>query len=279
VAVDLHTHSRVSDGSETPTCIIQLAAARRLVGVALTDHDTLDGLSEAAEAADAAGLFFVPGTELSVVWPGGSMHMLAYWIEPEPGPLQGRLAELQRGRRERTPKVVAALQELGIDITVEEVGAQAGEGVVGRPHIAQVLVDKGVVSSVAEAFDMYLAQGRPAYRPRVRLEVGEAIRLTHASGGVAVVAHPHTVADDAGGFTAAFERFVDLGVDGVECYYGEYLLETRERLAAMARRLGLIATGGSDYHGTYKPGLELGVGRGDLEVPDRALESLAAARP
>jgi predicted metal-dependent phosphoesterase TrpH len=278
MAVDLHTHSRISDGSEPPRRIVELAVARRLAGVALTDHDTLEGLPEAMAAASGAGLPFVPGAELSVEWPGGAMHLLTYLITPGPGPLQDRLAELQASRKERTPKMVAALQGLGFDISVAEVEAEAGEGVVGRPHMAQVLVDKGAVDGVAQAFDLYLAKGRPAYVERLRLDAAEAVRLTHKSGGLAVVAHPHTVADDAEGFESAFERFVDLGMDGVECYYGEYPPETRTRLAAMADHLGLIATGGSDYHGTYKPGLELGVGRGDLSVPDEALTALESAR-
>lgn len=279
VAVDLHTHSRMSDGSATPADIVAMAAARRLGGLALTDHDTLDGLEEAATAAASAGIRFVPGVELSVRWGGRAMHLLSYWIEPGPGPLQDRLAELRDGRDLRNAQIVDALQGLGIDITVGEVAAQAGAGSVGRPHIAAVLMGKGVVSSIAEAFDAYLAEGRPAYRPRMRLDAGDAVRLTKASGGSAVVAHPHTVADAADGFATALEAFRSLGIDGVECYYGEYTPEIRRRLAATADRIGLIPTGGSDYHGTYKPGLEVGVGRGDLLVPDAVLEALEATRP
>lgn len=276
MAVDLHTHSRVSDGSETPTRVVELAAACRLTAVALTDHDTLDGLEEAAAAADRAGVSFVPGAELSVTWPSGAMHLLTYGITPGSGPLQDRLTELQAGRSARNSEIVEAFRAMGIEVTLDEVLTEASGGTVGRPHIAAVLMRKGVVASVAEAFDAYLAEGRPAYRPRRRLDAAEAVRLTEESGGVAVVAHPHTVADDERGFGDAFERFVDLGVAGVECYYGEYPPEVRERLAAIAGRLGLIATGGSDYHGTYKPGLEIGVGRGDLHVPDRAWEALEA---
>jgi predicted metal-dependent phosphoesterase TrpH len=150
---------------------------------------------------------------------------------------------------------------------------------VGRPHIAAVLVTRRLVASVPEAFDRYLARGRPAYRDRPRLGAAEAARLTRASGGVAVVAHPHTVADDRHDFGEAFRRFAGLGIAGVECHYVEYPPEHRIRLADLAATHGLIATGGSDFHGRYKPGIAVGVGRGDLVVPDRVLDDLSAARP
>lgn len=279
MAVDLHTHSRVSDGSDPPERIVDLAAELRLKAVALMDHDILDGIPAARARAEEVGIPFVPGTELSVEWPTGRMHMLAYFIEPGPGPLQDRLQGLRDGRRARNRLIVEALQGLGIDITGEEVAAEAGEGAIGRPHIAAVLVRKGVVATIAGAFDRYLADGRPAYRPRPRLGAAEAARLTGESGGVAVVAHPHTVAGDSEGFAAAFEQFADAGIAGIECHYSEYAPELRQRLASLAGRYGFIATGGSDYHGTYKPDLRLGTGRGDLAVPDACYEALLAARP
>jgi hypothetical protein len=142
-----------------------------------------------------------------------------------------------------------------------------------------VLVRKGAVASAGEAFDRYLARGRPAYRDRPRLSAEEAVRLIRGSGGVSVVAHPHTVATDAGGFAAAFDSFAEVGIDGIEAHYAEYPPETRTRLAAIATSRGLIATGGTDYHGSYRPGLELGIGRGDLVVPDEAYRTLLDARP
>jgi len=279
VAVDLHTHSRISDGSDPPERIVELAAERRLTAVALMDHDSLAGIPAARAAADRLGIPLIPGTELSVVWPTGTMHMLAYFLEPGPGPLQDRLAALQDGRVKRTGLIVEALNGLDIDITIEEIEEEAGGGVVGRPHIAALLVGKGHVTSISDAFDQYLAAGRPAYRPRLRLEAAEAVELTRASGGVAVVAHPHTVAGRSEGFTEAFESFKSIGIAGIECHYSEYSPDIRVRLAATASDFGLIATGGSDYHGTYKPGIDLGIGRGDLSVPDSAYEALLAARP
>ena len=278
MAVDLHTHSRASDGSDPPERIVDLAASMRLRAVALTDHDTLDGLDAAAARAGQLGIAFVPGVEISVEWPAGTMHLLAYFIEPGAGPLQDRLRDLQEGRAVRNAAIIEALRGLGIALDAEEVETESGTGVIGRPHIAAVMVRRGATASVAEAFDRYLAKGRPAYRDRPRLTAAEAVQLTRASGGVAVVAHPHTVATASGGFAAAFESFASLGISGIECHYGEYPPATRLRLAETARRFGLIATGGSDYHGRYKPGLQIGTGRGDLSVPDRAYEDLVAAR-
>jgi len=279
VAVDLHTHSRASDGSDPPERVIELAAERRLTAVALMDHDTLAGIPAARQAAESIGIPLIPGVELSVVWPTGTMHMLAYFLEPGPGPLQDRLQALQDGRVVRNIGIVGALNDLGIDITIEEVEEESGGDSIGRPHIAAILVRKGAAHSMADAFDRYLADGRPAYLPRLRLEAAEAVELTKASGGVAVVAHPHTVAGHSRGFTEAFEAFKAIGVSGIECHYSEYAPGIRTRLAAIAADFGLIATGGSDYHGTYKPGLELGIGRGDLSVPDEAYEALLSARP
>jgi len=279
VPVDLHTHSTASDGSEPPARVIEEAAARRLGAVALTDHDTLEGIDEARAAAGRSGIEMIPGVELSVDWQDRAMHLLSYWIEPRPGPLQDRLASLQAGRNARNAEIVAALSGMGIDITLDDVEEESGGGSVGRPHIAAVLVARRVVRSVGEAFDRYLATGRPAYRSRPRLPVAEAVRLTAASGGVCVVAHPHTVADGAAGFAEAFAAFARLGIAGVECYYVEYPPEHRIRLADLAASFGLIATGGSDFHGRYKPGISVGTGRGDLVVPDHAVDALAEARP
>jgi len=277
VAVDLHTHSTYSDGTEPPSTVVAMAVQQGLSALALTDHDILDGVPEARRAAVAAGIDFIPGVELSVDWGSGGMHLLAYWVEPGPGPLADRLEEVRKGRADRNLEMLAALRDLGIDITMEEIRAVAGPGVVGRPHFARVLVDGGHAASGNDAFDRYLARGRPAYRPRLRLGIGEAIHLVHRSGGAAVVAHPHTLAEAADSVEAAFARFVDLGIDGVECYYSEYTPALRRRLADAAHCAGLIATGGSDFHGGNRPGVAVGAGRGDLDVPDVAAGDLFRA--
>ncbi|MCP3995300.1 MAG: PHP domain-containing protein [bacterium] len=278
MAVDLHLHSRFSDGSDTPMEIVAIAAALGLTGVALTDHDILDGIPEAADCAADLGIQFIGGTELSVLWREQSMHMLVYFLDPVPGPLQDRLGELRDSRHGRNVEIADRLQEIGLEITIAEVQEEAGTGVVGRPHFAGVMIEKGYVASVPEAFDRYLATGRPAYVPRMRLTAAEAITLGRESGAVPVIAHPHTLNLRAEDFATGFRELVALGLGGIEAYYGEYTPEMRVRIAEICDELGIVATGGSDYHGRYKPHLSIGTGKGDLRVPDTALEHLRQHR-
>ncbi len=278
MAVDLHLHSVFSDGTATPEEIVATAAEIGLTGIALTDHDTLEGIPLAAAAADALAVGFIGGTELSVQWRGRTMHLLVYFLQPGPGPLQDRLEALRRAREDRNHQIVGLLQKVGIEISMAEVAAEAGRGVVGRPHFAGVMMNKGYVESVAEAFDHYLAAGRPAYAPRKTLEAGEAITLARESAAVPVVAHPHTVGLRASEVATGLQDLVRQGLGGMESYYGEYSPEMRHRLSDICDELGIVATGGSDYHGRYKPDLQIGVGRGDLRVPDEVLDRLVAAR-
>lgn len=274
MGVDLHLHSTASDGTETPTAVVESAAAAGLSAMALTDHDNLDGIAEAVIAADRVGIELIPGTELSVEWATGAMHLLVYFLEPGPGPLQDRLSELQRSRANRNQEMVRALNALGIDITYEEILAEAGGTGVGRPHFAGVLIKKGVVPDVESAFDRYLAAGRPAYRGRKRLDAAEAVGLARQSGAATSIAHPHTIGAGAPDYEKAFEELGAVGLTGIECWYPEYEPELREHLAGIASSHGLVATGGSDYHGSYKPSIQVGVGKGDLVVPDSALSEL-----
>jgi predicted metal-dependent phosphoesterase TrpH len=278
VPVDLHTHSNASDGTDDPAELVRAAAAAGLTAVALTDHDNLAGIAEASWAATDAGIELVPGTELSVDWPDGTMHMLVYFLEPGTGPLQDRLKTLQDGREDRNRRVVIALNDLGIEITYEEVATEAGGKGIGRPHVAAVLVRKGVVPDIQAAFDEYLSAGRPAYQERLRLDHAEAARLAVESGAVPVVAHPHTIGVSADDYEQAFGRLAEAGVLGVECYYPEYEPDLRDHLASLTRSVGLVPTGGSDYHGAYKPDIDIGSGRGDLEVADEVLEEVRGLR-
>jgi len=246
--------------------------------VALTDHDNLDGIAEARAMATQSGIRFVPGTELSVEWNTGPMHLLVYFLEDVAGPLQDAMSWIRQGRSDRNRRLVQRLQDLGMDITYDEVVTQARGSGVGRPHFAAVMVRKGYVADIPAAFERYLAAGRPGYEPRNRLGAVEAIELARASGAVPVIAHPHTIGVGASDYEAAFRELAAVGLGGIECYYGEYRPELRTHLAEVAHGLGLAATGGSDYHGSYKTGLELGIGRGDLVVPDAALDELTAAR-
>ena len=276
--IDLHTHSTVSDGSDPPERIPELAAAAGCRAVALTDHDRLDGLAPAAARAAELGVEFVPGVEVSCDVPSGTMHLLVYWVEAGAGPLQDALVGLQDERSARNRRMVARFAELGLPVTEDELVAEAGGPGIGRPHAAAVLVRKGVVDSVQEAFDVWLAKGRPAYVEKGRLGPGEAITLGRASGGVPVLAHPLSLGLEPGPLEAAIREFAEAGLGGIEATYGRYAPEDRAGLVDLAGRTGLVATGGSDHHGTYKPDLQVGVGRGDLDVPDSALDALAGRR-
>jgi predicted metal-dependent phosphoesterase TrpH len=273
--VDLHAHSTASDGSDPPGRLIELALARRLKTLAITDHDTLEGVVEARAAAEGTGLELIPGTELSLQYQGGGMHLVVLWLEPGRGPLQDRLAGLQEGRGDRNLRICEILTELGMPVDLAEVEEEAGGGSVGRPHIAQVMVGKGFVPDIRTAFDLWLGSGQPAYVGRPRLNPEEAIALARQSGAVPVLAHPHTL-----GITRAEDmaqllgRLSDAGLVGLEALYSSYLRHEREGYSHLARRFGLVPSGGSDYHGTYKPGLDLGIGYGDLVVPDSVVEEL-----
>jgi predicted metal-dependent phosphoesterase TrpH len=273
--IDLHTHSTVSDGSDQPADIPKLAAEAGCTAVALTDHDRLDGVTEAVAAAAALGVELVPGCELSCEVEKGTMHVLVYFVEPGEGPLQDELVRLQQARDTRNQRMATKLaDELGLPITLEEIEAEAGGTGVGRPHVAAVLVRKGVATSIQDAFDRFLAKGQAGYVDKERLSPAEALRLAQASGGVPVLAHPRSLELQPGPLEAAVAELAELGLAGLEAIYGRYDPEQRAGLAALATRLGLVITGGSDHHGTYKPDLRVGTGRGDLDVPDRALEEL-----
>jgi hypothetical protein len=278
VAVDLHTHSEKSDGTDSPAELIRLANEAGLSAIALTDHDTLSGVEEARAAAGSAGPRLVAGVELSVDHANVKIHLLAYFLEPGAGPLQDRLAELREGRRRRNVEIVARLQDLGYDIEEADVAAQTAGEAVGRPHIADALVAKGLIASRAEAFDGLLSDGGVAYVQRPRLSAKEAIQLATASGAVTSIAHPYTIDMNATTYPALFEELGDAGLTGLEAFYPEHSPSLREHLAALASELGLVATGGSDYHGAGKPGLKVGTGRGDLVVPDTALSDLEERR-
>lgn len=277
--IDLHTHTSRSDGSDPPERIPELAAAAGCRAVAITDHDRLDGIDRARARGDAVGVRVIGGCELSCESAAGALHLLAYFVEDDDGPLREALAGAQEGRTDRNRRLAARLGELGLPASLEEIESEAGGGGVGRPHVAAVLVRKGVVASVQEAFDVWLAAGRPAYVERRRLTLPEATAAIHASGGVAAVAHPLSLGLEGPELDGAVAAMVAQGVDGLEAIYGRYTPEERAMLAALAERHDLVVTGGSDYHGLYKPDLQVGIGRGDLAVPDGALDRLEARRP
>ncbi|MFA4965572.1 MAG: PHP domain-containing protein [Thermoleophilia bacterium] len=273
--IDLHTHSTFSDGSLTPTQLVEEAHAVGLSAVALTDHDTVDGLPEALAAGERLGVTVVPGVEVNLEHERVTMDLLGYFLAGRPSPeLEQELARLRAYRDERNARIVARLAELGYPLGAEDLAAAAGDGAVGRPHIGEAMVRRGYATSVAEAFRLFLRRGGPAWVDRRRLALGTAVRLLRASGGLPVLAHPGIIRTDAAGLERIVRDAAKAGVAGLECYYPLHDEAMVRRCLALADRHGLVATGGSDYHGSVKPHAHLGVGPGGMSFPDELLEDL-----
>lgn len=276
--IDLHLHSRISDGSDSPEKVVQLAKSAGCSHIALTDHDRLDGVELARAKAKELEIGFIPGVEISCIFPSGTFHLLAYYLEPGEGQLQERLIDIQAARTKRNEEMATKLIEAKFPISWEELMEEAGGPNLGRPHFAAVMVRKGVVDSIQEAFDKYLAKGKQFYVPKVQLTPKEAIALTLASGALPVLAHPQTLSLSNARLSIYISELADLGLVGMESYYSRYREEDRIALARLAEERSLVATGGSDYHGTYKTGLLIGSGEGDLVVPDEIVRNLEARR-
>jgi len=263
--VDLHAHSTASDGSLSPRQVVALADRRQLSAVALTDHDTIDGLAEAQTAAtNHPDLKVVLGIEVSARWPSGTLHLLGLGVAPD-GPAIGRLsAAMLAARNDRNPKILARLRELGVPIDISELLAikrdqPQDQAVLGRLHMAQLLVAKRVVRSIKEAFDRYLGAGGAAYVDKERLEPAEVIRWIHAAGGLAVLAHPVQIGCQNGAqLRRAVKDFADEGLDGIEVYHTDHNERQTRQYLELARHFGLGITGGSDFHGHGKPEAILG---------------------
>lgn len=279
--IDLHVHSTASDGTNSPAELAKIAVGAGLSAFALTDHDTLEGIREARNAAASHGVRLISACEISCEVEQGTMHLLVYFLEDRPGPLQDRLVTLQAGRTGRNDRILEVLQNNGIAVSIDDVLEEAGGGSVGRPHLAAVMLRKGYVSSIQEAFDLWLGKGCPAYMERERLSPEESIALARDSGAVSVLAHPGTLSMSPAELDVFVAELAAMGLDGIEAEYARYERHERDSYHALAERHGLCATGGSDYHGDYKPGLSMGSGQGDLEVPDdylTALETRLASR-
>ncbi|HXX46599.1 MAG TPA: PHP domain-containing protein [Myxococcota bacterium] len=284
---DFHTHTRVSDGSLSPAELVQRAAANGVSGLALTDHDTVDGVAEARAEGERAGVEVLGGIELSVSEEDGAraLHLLGLGIDDGDAALRARLARLRSGRETRAARMVERLRAAGIAIELSAVEAQSGGGTLGRPHVARALVALGAAADVEDAFVRFLRRGRPAYEPNPALSARDAIALVHAAGGVAVLAHPPLSAgiDAPGGLDAFVERLVPLGLDGLEVWHPNHKPTQLRRLHRLATAHGLLETGGSDFHGADRPEIEVGRGRGGKlrigrEVRDNLEARLAARR-
>ncbi len=272
--IDLHTHSNRSDGTFEPAEVVRLAAERALDVVALTDHDTTDGLAEALATGSVVGVEVVPGVEFSAEFDGNSVHVLCYWMDPQDAALQLELRRLREDRFRRGELMVGKLQDLGLPVAFERVRAIAGDATIVRPHIAQAMVEAGVVATEKEAFERYIGDGGPAHVAKHALDPVNAVALIDGAGGVCALAHPGMWGDQSSVPVELIERMAAAGMRGLEVDHPDHTPEMRERYRTVAGELGLIATGGSDCHGTRYDPVRLGTSLCDPEA-FAALRALA----
>ena len=279
--IDLHTHSTASDGTDSPAELIRKAVQAKLAVLALTDHDTLDGLDEAEQEAHDTGLVFVRGCELSTATAWGEAHFLGLWI-PERGSrtvvLEKALAQVREKRRIRNLRIAGKLRALGLDVTYEAAAALAGGRVVGRPHFAELLCRMGVVEDRKEAFRKYLGRDGAAYEPRELMSPQQAVSLLKSSGALVSMAHPRLLRAPVEELAPMLSDLKASGLDAIEAYHSEHDPGDVRLCVELAARYDLQITGGSDYHGLAKPKIELGVGRGNLRVGLNVYEALMKYR-
>jgi hypothetical protein len=270
--IDLHTHSRASDGEFTAPEVAERARAAGLGVWALCDHDTVAGLADAGVASDRLGIHFVPGIELSAFLDAREIHLLGHFIDPAHPSMRSFEDLLAVRRRERMQQIVEKLAALGVRIRPEDIEKWSGGKTIGRPHVARAIVEAGAAATVREAFDRFIGEGRPAYVQRYRLEAEDAVRLVRGAGGTATVAHPGVSKLDRPDLV----RLRAAGVDGLEVHHVDHVPSLREKFLRIAEELDLVPTAGSDYHGvTISPDRRLG----DVTMAAEDLARLEARRP
>lgn len=297
-AVDLHVHSNRSDGSFSPTQLVDYAVKKGLAAFALTDHDTVDGLEEAIQYAHnlktidstlcedsivrnkgASVPEVIPGIEFSTEYQGQDIHIVGLYIDYRDAGFQSQLQAFVDSRITRNRKMCRLLREAGIQITYEDLLAEFPDAVVTRAHYARYMLDHGYIRNMSEAFDRYIGDHCPCFVPREKVTPEDAVRLVLASGGVPVLAHPvlyHMSDDELDRLTA---RLKECGLIGLEAIYSTYTISDERRMRALAKKYSLLVSGGSDFHGSNKPGLDLGTGYGGLYVPYTVLSDIKKAVP
>ena len=280
--IDLHIHSTASDGTLPPAEIIKLAQKLKLRAIAITDHDTIDGSKEALQAGIPPSVKFLTGVEISASYPpsfshAGSFHILGYSIRLEDPQLNETLAVLQQARKNRNPQIVKRLNSLGFEFSLEDVASEIGDGQLGRPHIARYMLKRGFVKSIDEAFRKYIAQGKPAYVDKYRVDCKRAIQIILDAGGIPVLAHPILLNFDKDEITELFALLKSMDLKGIEVYYPEASPDMTAFYIELAERYGLLKTGGTDFHGSLKPDIQMGSGRGNFFVPYEIYEKLVSA--
>lgn len=279
--IDLHIHSNASDGTFSPTDILSTARAMQLAAIAITDHDTLDGAKEAQRSGIAPSVEFLTGVEISAASPpsiapaASSLHILGYGIDLENSELNQTLAILQQARKDRNPAILARLGELGMPIDPDEIHQLVGDGQIGRPHIARVMVNKGFAADINDAFDRYLGHGKPAYVEKFRISCRKAIEIIRLAGGLPVLAHPYLLGlSDVRRLDQLLRELGQMGLQGLEVYYPEHPAEFVPQYEKLARKHNLLLTGGTDFHGGLNPQVQMGIGTGNFHVSYRLYEKL-----
>lgn len=276
--IDLHVHSNASDGTFTPKELVDYAEEKELAAFALTDHDTVKGLYEAEEAAKGKSVELIPGIEISSEYKGGDIHILGLFIDYKKPEFSAALQEFIDARNRRNDKMAEKLSENGFFVTMEEMHKLYPDAVITRAHFAKFLKAKGYVSSYEEAFKKYIGKHCPCYVPRTVIQPKDAIGLIREAGGIAVLAHPllyHLMTEELKELTGYLK---ELGLQGIEVFYSMNQEGDDNLAGSLAKEMGLLMTGGSDFHGSTKPHIDLGIGRGNLYVPDSLLEPLKELR-
>lgn len=277
--IDLHVHTTASDGTMSPAEVVRYAKEKGLRTIAITDHDTIEGIAEGLQEGRKLGLEVIPGVEVSVDFAKGTMHLLGYYIDYTSAELLEKLAIVQRARAERNLKIIEKLRGLGIDIDLSEIKEAPEHGQIGRPHFAYALVQKGYVQNIQDAFERYLRKGGPAYAEKFKFSPQEAMSVIHKAGGVTVLAHPFTLNQlQLHDLEPVIVELKENGLDGIETYYPEHSEGQTKFYRHLAQKYGLAITGGSDFHGFNKDKEDLGEGYGNGECSHTLVDELQARR-
>ena len=272
--IDLHSHTTASDGTLSPKELVSLAKTEGIEAIAITDHDTIEGLQEAMEEGKKKGIEVIPGVEISIDHKPGSMHVLGLFLDIKSSKLNEYLIDLQTSRSLRNPEIINKLNEMGLSITMEEVQKISGGGQVGRPHIAAALLKNGHVRSIQQSFDKYLKKGASAYYERRRLTREEAVDMIHSAGGLVILAHPGTLGVNGSSLNILMSELNDVGFDGIEVFYNSHSQVDEDRLMKIVDEFGFLISGGTDFHGDNKPFIKLGIGHGNMAIPYEVLQEM-----
>jgi predicted metal-dependent phosphoesterase TrpH len=277
--IDLHTHSTASDGTFSPTALIQAAAAHGITALALTDHDTLAGLPEAAQAAASTNIRFIPGIEIEIAWEPGEFHLLGLGLSTPSPALVEAITQLAQRREARNLAIIERMKAAGIDVSYDEILALSGGHSVGRPHFASFLVKHKIVKNHELAFDKYLGKGKLFYASREGLELHRAVALIHESAGIAVIAHPMSLYVAWGTLPSLIKDFKARGMDGIEAWHPAATISSCKRLETLGKDLGLFITAGSDFHGAVRAERKLGYTSGARKIKESILDEIPPLAP